>query len=108
MRQVSGLELVRVASSRLRWGFLLWTVLSKGVFGQGVGLEIQPNSIPVSISYSEVQARVILKNPTSSPIKELKLAAITNDGFEVEIEAQPTTSLAASHSLVWPIKIRNL
>jgi hypothetical protein len=65
-----------------------------------VGLEIQPNSIPVSISYSEVQARVILKNPTSS--------AITNDGFEVEIGAQPTTSLAASHSLVWPIKIRNL
>lgn len=93
---------------RLVLSLVLWIGLASRVCAQSVSLEVQPNAIPVSVSYSEVQARVVLKNSTASSIKDLTLSAITNDGFEIQIGTHPTKNLGTSHSATWPIKITNL
>ncbi|HMI51832.1 MAG TPA: hypothetical protein VK525_09985 [Candidatus Saccharimonadales bacterium] len=108
MKKLSGCEPIRIDWHRLLPGLFLWMALASSVCAQAVAVEVQPSAIPAAVSYSEVQARVILKNPTSSAITGLLLSAMTNDGFEIQIGTQSAKSLGAGQSVVWPIKIKNL
>jgi hypothetical protein len=108
MKKLSARKPIRIDWHLMMLGLFLWIALASDVCAQSVVVEVQPSSIPASVSYSEVQARVILKNPTSSAIKGLVLSAMTNDGFEIEIGTQTAKSLRAGQSAVWPIKIKNL
>jgi hypothetical protein len=75
---------------------------------QSVTLEVQPASISVSPSYSEVQARVILKNGSPSAISGAALSFLTNDGPLVEF-GKPSATVAAPGGVIeWPVTVRNL
>jgi hypothetical protein len=108
MKKLTARGPIRIDCHWMTLGLFLWIVLPSNVCAQSVAVEVQPSSIPASVSYSVVQARVILKNPTSSAIKGLMLSAMTNDGFEIEIGTQTAKSLRAGQSAVWSIKIKNL
>jgi hypothetical protein len=72
---------------------------------QTVTLEIQPATIAVSPSYGEVQARAVLKNGTTKPIRQLELSAFNNDGLQISIGKPSTPSALAGQSVVWTLKI---
>jgi hypothetical protein len=73
---------------------------------QSVSLAILPSTIAVSPSYSEVEARVELRNG-STPIRQLELSAFNNDGLTIAIGKPSTSGAEPGQSVVWIIKIKD-
>lgn len=89
--------------------FLICCLLfSRAAWGQTVTLEAQPPSIAVSPWYSDVQARVILKNASNSVISKPTLVFFTNDGFEVEVGKGAAQNVSSGESVVWPVRVKNV
>ena len=82
--------------------------LSRATWAQGVTLEVQPSSIAVSPSYSEVQARVVLKNTGAVAVSHLHLSPLSNDGLATEIAAPSSDSAQKGQAVVWPVKVVSL
>lgn len=83
-------------------------LFSRTAWGQTVTLEAQPPSIAVSSWYSQVEARVILKNASGSAISKPSLSFFTNDGFEVEVGKGAAQSVPTGESVVWPVRVKNV
>jgi hypothetical protein len=74
---------------------------------QTVTLDIVPNSIAVSPSYSEAQTRAVLKNGSATPIRQLNLSVFNNDGLTIDIGKPSTSGAEPGQSVVWSIKIKD-
>lgn len=92
----------------LRLFILIFTVLTGSAWAEGVMLEVQPSSIAVSPSDSDVQARVIFKNTTSATIRRPVLSPISNDGLKVELGAPSSQAAAPGQVIVWSVKVKDL
>src|ERR1700683_2758970 len=74
---------------------------------QSVTLEVQPASLSISPSYSDVQARVILKNGTQSAIHRVALSFLTNDGLTVDCGKPSAVGAGPGAVIEWPVTVRN-
>jgi hypothetical protein len=74
----------------------------------GVTLEVQPATVTVSPWYRQIETRVVLTNGSSAPLSNLTLSFFTNDRFEVEAASEVPGAVAAGHSVVWPVRVKNV
>ncbi len=77
-------------------------------WGQGVTLELQPSAVAVSPWYRQIESRMILINGSDTPISNLALNILTNDGFEVEVSGEAPRSVAPGHSFAALVYVKNL
>ena len=84
------------------------TLLCSAVHAQTVILEVQPASITVSPSYTEVQARLILRNSGQSCARQVNLSFLSNDGLTVVFGQPSALAAGPGATIVWPATIHNL
>jgi hypothetical protein len=71
-------------------------------------LNLQPSSLLVLPSYSEMRMAVEFKNATDTTLSSPVLSWSTNDGFQVKIGKASSNRARPGESIVWPVTISNI
>jgi hypothetical protein len=94
---------------RSRIPAVMLVCVSASAAADDVTVEVQPSSISVLPSYSQVQAIVALKNASSSDtVRSVTLTWLTNDGFSIAAGPPSSKMARPGQSILWPLIIKNV
>ena len=68
-------------------------------------LQVQPSAISSAAPGFTAQARLVLTNPGTDPLRKVTLTQFSNDGITVHFPSQGAGILAAKGQLEWPLTI---